>query len=78
MTRYTAHHVADSASIPGIDAGDTLAEAKAAALAAFGDGFQEGEIQILDTHTVGMIAASTYDMRRGKWKDDPRAKWTDR
>ena len=67
MARYTACHILSSASIPEIDAGDTLNDAKAAAIAAFGDGFREGEIQIIDTHTVGMVAVATYDMRRGVW-----------
>jgi hypothetical protein len=67
-TTYTAgirHH--SVAQAPEITVTGTLAQAKRAATARFGDGFQDHELVILDTHG-DVVATRRLDA----------ARWTDR
>lgn len=69
MSRYYANHISSSFTTTDRPAGDDLLAAKKFAEDTFGDGFQEGELVIIDSQTVGYVTVASRSLPSGKWVD---------
>lgn len=67
MTRYFANHLTNSSTQRDVPVGDDLAAAKAKADELFGDGLREGELVIIDSHTLGYVTVASKRMGRARW-----------